>query len=160
MPINTLTGGEPPSDPATSGNVDGSAISTPARPVVLFDGVCNLCDGFVSWLIRHDTSGQFLLASLQGQTGQRLCPDIRESSASEWSIVLIEHGGRYEQSDAVIRIVSSLPGVFRVTRALLLVPRPLRDLVYRWVARNRYRWFGKRQTCRVPTVDERRRFLT
>ena len=139
---------------------DGSSIDTRDGSVVLFDGVCNLCNGFVDWLVRHDTNGQFQLASLQGQTGQRLCPDLLESNESEWSIILIERGGRYFRSDAVLRIVSSLNWVFRAARVFLLVPRPLRDLVYRWVARNRYRWFGKRETCRIPTADERSRVLT
>jgi len=126
---------------------------------VLFDGVCGLCDGFVAWLLRRDRAGVFKVAPLQGETAVRYVSPRHASDPEAWSIVLVEDGAVFEQSDAVLRIVARLGGVLRLAALLRFFPRVLRDAVYGVIARNRYRWFGKRDACRVPSSEERERFL-
>lgn len=129
------------------------------HPIVLFDGVCGLCDGFVTWLLRRDRAGIFRVAPLQGETALRHVSPHHASDPETWSILLVEDGRVLQRSDAVLRIVPQLGGMFRLAALLRFIPRVLRDAVYNVIARNRYRWFGKRDACRVPTAAERKRFL-
>lgn len=126
------------------------------RPVVFFDGVCHLCNSFVDWVVRHDRDKRILFAPLQGETAaNHLTPEQRK----ELSSVLVKDGDRIlEKSEAVLRVLAELPG-WKSLATLRLIPRPLRDLVYDFVAKNRYRWFGKYETCRVPTPEERQSIL-
>lgn len=122
--------------------------------IILFDGVCTLCNGWVDFVMRHDRRARFRFAPLQSAIGRRLAgPDAGAS------IVLVGDGYRVDQSTAVLTILSGLGGPWTVFRMLFLVPRPLRDACYRIVAANRYRWFGRRETCRLPTPGERARFV-
>jgi predicted DCC family thiol-disulfide oxidoreductase YuxK len=129
--------------------------------VLLFDGVCNLCNGWVDFLIGRDHRKRLRFGSLQSDAGNervnRLAipatgPDLR-------TVILIEGQRVYTESSAALRALATLGGLYKVALALLVIPRFLRDAVYRWIARNRYHWFGKRDTCRIPTADERERFL-
>jgi len=122
------------------------------RPVVLFDGVCNLCNGVVRFIIARDPSARFRFAPLQWV-------DDGGPAGTTDSIVLVEAGKRYTKSTAALRIARGLRFPWPLLYALVLVPRPLRDLVYDWVARHRYGWFGKRASCMVPTPEIRSRFL-
>ncbi len=123
--------------------------------VVLFDGVCTLCNGAVTFIIDHDPDAYFAFAPLQSETGAALLgPEQRELN----SIVLLEDGQRFTRSTAALRVARRLRGVWPLY-ALILVPRPLRDRVYTWVAANRYRWFGTVDACRLPTPELKRRFL-
>ncbi|PYQ94301.1 MAG: hypothetical protein DMF96_26650 [Acidobacteria bacterium] len=108
-------------------------------PVILFDGVCNLCSGFVQFVIAHDPAGRFRFAALQS--------------------VLVEGDRVFTQSTAALRIARGLGLPWRLVYGLIAVPRPLRDWMYDIVARHRYQWFGRRDGCLVPTADERARFL-
>ena len=127
------------------------------HPIVFFDGVCNLCNGFIDFLVSHDRARALRYASLQGKTSRELLGiDIgRELS----SVVLIENGKILRESDAVLRILSKLGGPWILAPGFKILPRALRDWAYRFVARNRYRWFGKRETCRLPSPEERALFL-
>jgi predicted DCC family thiol-disulfide oxidoreductase YuxK len=118
------------------------------HPVVLFDGVCNLCNGVVRFIIARDPAARFRFAPLPPA----------DTGATD-SIVLVEAGQRYTRSTAALRIARGLRFPWPVLYALMLAPRPLRDLVYDWVARHRYCWFGKRAACMVPTPEVRSRFL-
>ncbi len=131
---------------------------TSSPGIVFFDGVCGLCNRTVDFILSHDPRGAFLFAPLQGKTAQsRLTDADRQSLAS---LVLITEQGTYRRSSAVVRILWRLGGLWKLLGGLLwLVPRPLRDLGYRVVARNRYRLFGQTETCRFPTEKERARFL-
>ncbi len=129
------------------------------HPIVLFDGICGLCDGFVTWLLRRDRRALFRVAPLQGETAVRLISRPITESEAQWSILLVEDGVLYERSEAVLKIVSRLGGACRFAGVLRVFPLGLRDRVYRFVAQNRYKWFGKRATCRVPTREEQDRFL-
>ncbi len=128
-------------------------------PIVLFDGVCNLCTGFVQFLIPRDPEGVFHFASLQSDVGDRLLEDHGLASDELDSIVLIEGDDVYVKSSAVIRIGAILGGVYTLARPLQYLPRRLRDWGYDVVAANRYRLFGKKDQCMMPTGDVRSRFL-
>lgn len=131
----------------------------PAHPVVLFDGVCNLCNRSVAYIIRHDPRGRFRLASLQSAVGRALVAEHGLDPDALDTVVLIERGKLYRKSDAALRIARRLRGPSRFWWTARFVPRPLRDAAYGWVARNRYRWFGKRDECMVPGPGVRERFL-
>lgn len=123
--------------------------------VVLFDGVCNLCNGAVRFIIARDPQARFRFASLQSDVGRCL---LKDDGLPE-TIVLLEEGKMYSKSTAALRIARGLRFPWPLLYAFMIVPRPLRDLVYDWVARHRYRWFGKLDTCLLPTPALRNRFL-
>ena len=132
-------------------------MAEPGTPIVYFDGVCGLCNRFVDFLLRRDHRRQFRFAPLQGETAAarlRVRPGIAPRT-----IVLEDDEGIWERSRAVLRILRRLGGVWSATRILLLVPAPVRDWMYDLIAQRRYAWFGQRESCRLPTPDERERFL-
>jgi predicted DCC family thiol-disulfide oxidoreductase YuxK len=135
--------------------------------IVLFDGVCNLCNGFVTFVLDRDHERRFLVASLQSDEAAKVLSGLADPARAPLApgsapdtIVLVEGGRAYDCSTAALRIARGLGGPWRLAGVLLLVPRSLRDAVYRLVARNRYRWFGKAAVCRVPTPELRDRFLS
>ena len=129
------------------------------HPTLLFDGVCNLCNGSVQFILKRDTQGRFRFASLQSEAGRRLMTGHGLDPDALSSVVLIEDGRAYQESTAALRIARHLPGAWKLLRVLTIIPRPLRDAAYRLIARNRYRWFGKTETCWLPTPELRARFL-
>src|SRR4029077_7027546 len=130
-------------------------------PLLLFDGVCNLCNGFVTFVIDRDPAAVFRFASLQSEAGRAALQAHGRTvpSGDPETILLIEDGRVYEQSTAALRVARRLKGPCKLLYALRIVPRALRDAVDGWVARHRYRWFGRRDSCRVPTPALRARFL-
>ncbi|QFU82711.1 thiol-disulfide oxidoreductase DCC family protein [Natronorubrum aibiense] len=128
-------------------------------PIVLFDGVCNLCHGFVQFIIPRDPEGQFHFASLQSGVGQQLLAEHGLETESLESVVLLEGEDSYVKSAAVIRIAQRLGGVYRLLGPVRFLPRRLRDGVYDLVADHRYRVFGTKDQCLLPTGDVRDRFL-
>lgn len=178
-----------------------SSEFTSHHPVIFFDGVCGLCNGFVDFALARDRRGVFRFATLQGETAKTRIPGIgrpaalseevavavakgvaegvavvasaktaaegptqgiamAENNAADFrSVILWDSEGVHRKSDAVLRVLEGLGGAWRLARLLRLVPRGLRDSVYDFTARNRYRWFGKRETCRLPSPAERERFL-
>lgn len=141
-----------------------SALAPPPRavqetpPIVFYDGVCGFCNVWVDFLLRRDPQGRLMFAPLQGATARRLLsPDEIEHLHS---LILWTPQRAYRQSAAVVRILWTLGGVWRLIAGLLwLIPLPLRNGGYRLVARHRYRLFGKKETCRMPAPQERARFL-
>lgn len=133
------------------------SVST-QRPIIFFDGVCALCNAFVDLMLRVDRRQIFLFAPIQGETARELLPPFGDDP-EEWSMAYLDERGVHDQSDASLEVYRRLGGVWMVLGWLRFVPRALRNPVYRAIARNRYRIFGKRETCRVPTADERVRFL-
>jgi predicted DCC family thiol-disulfide oxidoreductase YuxK len=129
-----------------------SELETAGRPVVLFDGVCNLCTGAVRFVKRHDRAGHFDLTALQSEAGARLlrerCPGAAVGDLE--TLVLVEGTQVYTHSDAALRIARSLDGAWPLLGLLALVPRVIRDAAYRFVARRRYRWFGRVAACTIP----------
>ena len=135
----------------------------PGHALVLFDGVCNLCNGAVNFIIDRDVEGYFTFAALQSEEAAPVLAPFGRTSAGladvPDTIVLIEDGRLYERSGAALRIVRRLGLPWSLLYAGMLIPKPLRDALYGWVAANRYRWFGQQDACRLPTPDLRARFL-
>ncbi len=129
------------------------------RPVIYFDGVCGLCNYFVDWVMARDTTRIFRYATLQGTAAAEAGVADASPDAAGWTIVLTDEDGTWRRSDAVLRIISRLGWLYGFAEVLRFVPRVIRDSVYRVVARLRYRVFGKREACRLPTPDERDLFL-
>ena len=130
-----------------------------AHAVILFDGECNLCNGWVDFVMRRDRAERFRFVSLQSDVARTLLGARRSADPLPDTIVLLEGGHTFERSAAVLRILRGLGFPWSVFSLFTIVPRPVRDWTYNLIARNRYRWFGKRATCRVPTPAERARFL-
>ncbi len=127
--------------------------------IVLFDGVCNFCNSSVNFLLRRDRKGVFRFAALQSEVGRKLLAEAGLQHHDLDSMVLIEGGEVAVKSTAALKAASRLPGLWFMTGLLLLVPRRLRDWCYDAFAARRYRWFGKREVCMVPTAEMRSRFL-
>lgn len=127
------------------------------QPTVFFDGECNLCNGFIDWVMRHDKQGVFLVGSLQGETAKREIPSRFHDLDS--MLLLLPDSRIFRKSDGVLMVLDRLDGWKIISKPLRIVPRFLRDLVYDFIARNRYRIYGKRDTCRLPTPEERARFV-
>lgn len=174
-------GGGPTVDGPTA---DGPAAGDPPAdgPVLLFDGVCNLCNRVVQFVIRHDPDGEFRFAPLQSAAGSELLarcdgpavgrqadgpatdrpadgPAVERRATDLETVVLVEDGRCYEKSDAALRVARRLGLPYAALSPLRFVPRPLRDAVYDLVAARRYRWFGRRDSCMVPSPALESRFL-
>lgn len=127
--------------------------------VLLFDGVCNLCNGFVQFTIKRDPSGYYQFASLQSAAGQELLIAHHVPTDVISTVVLIENGRIYTHSDVALRMVRRFGGLWPLLTAFSIIPKPVRDAIYNWIAHNRYRWFGQRDSCMVPTPELKSRFL-
>jgi predicted DCC family thiol-disulfide oxidoreductase YuxK len=134
-------------------------MAEPTHPLLLFDGVCNLCNGSVQFIIRRDPAARFRFASLQSEVGQRYLDELRIDRQAIDSMILVEGGRWSKESEAALRIANLLGGPWKAAVIFRLIPRALRDRVYRLIARNRYRWFGKQESCWLPTPELRARFL-
>jgi len=127
------------------------------KSVVFFDGVCGLCNRFVDFLIRRNIRGRLFFSPLQGITALEL--NLPESMKGMDTVVFVHRGKTYVQSAAALRILMELGGLWRAAWISLIIPRFIRDAVYNYVARNRYRWFGRKESCRLPSPEERKWFL-
>lgn len=127
--------------------------------ILMFDGVCNLCNGVVQFVIRRDPEGKFRFAALQSETGQDLLARFRLPLEDFETFVLIEQDRNYTKSTAALRMVRRITGLWPLLYIFIIVPRPIRDFVYGVVARNRYRWFGRQDRCMIPTEGMAERFL-
>ena len=130
------------------------------KKIILFDGVCNLCNGAVQFIIKRDGGDRFRFASLQSELGRELCRARHIDTSQVDSIILIDPGvAYYITSDAALEIARELRGYGWMPWLLGWIPRGVRDAVYDLVARNRYRWFGKKDQCMIPTPELRKKFL-
>ena len=137
---------------------NGAEGTLPSPAVIVFDGACVLCNGWVRFLLRHDRTGRYRFAAMQGATGRGLLAAHGLDPRDPSSFLLVEGGQAWRNTDAIRRVVAGLGGPWRVAHGLLLLPRPVRDAAYRVLARNRHRWFGT-TTCHVPDSTDRWRFL-
>ncbi len=129
------------------------------KRIVLFDGDCNFCDASVQFIIQRDPSAYFHFTSLQSEKGLQLKKQ-HGISEDEDSVVLIEKNKIYTQSSAALHIAKKLDGLWHLLFLFILVPRPIRDYFYNYFAKNRYKWFGKREdSCTLPSPEVRKRFL-
>lgn len=129
------------------------------RPVIVFDGVCNLCNTLVDFVLRRDRRKAFLFASNQSEEGRDLLARHGADPSDVTTLYLIEDGRAFARSTAALRVARRLKFPWNLAYGLIVVPRPVRDWAYRLIARNRYRLFGKSEICRLPTPEERERFL-
>ena len=130
------------------------------QPILFFDGLCNLCNQFVQAVIKHDKQGVFRFSSLQSSAGQQVQEHIlKESGAVPDSLVLLYKGRIYIKSAAALKTASLLKGVYTVLSIGYILPRPIRDAIYDIVAKYRYKWFGRRNECMIPTPELQSRFL-
>ncbi|HLF19110.1 MAG TPA: DCC1-like thiol-disulfide oxidoreductase family protein [Candidatus Omnitrophota bacterium] len=128
------------------------------HPIIFFDGICGLCNRFVDWVIKRDRQNIYFFAPIQGETAKRFLTLLPED-ISQWSIIFIDHEGVHQRSTAVLRILIGLGGCWKAMKIFMPMPMGWRDAAYNFIARRRYRWFGKRDSCRLPSVEEKERFL-
>jgi len=128
-------------------------------PILFFDGVCTLCNQSVDFVIRHDKKKKIRFAALQSQTAQNLLKDRIVSLQNPNSLVWYNQGKIKQKSNAVFALVPHLGFPFTLSLILWVIPRFLRNYVYDVIARNRYKWFGKKESCRIPTQEEQQLFL-
>ena len=130
------------------------------KKIILFDGVCNLCDASIQYVIKHDNADVFRFVALQSELGQKVLKHIGINSIHIDSIVLYEPGiAYYYKSTAALHIAKGLKGIFTLATVFQILPTGFRDLIYEYVAKNRYQWYGKKETCLVPTPALKSKFL-
>ncbi len=128
--------------------------------LILFDGVCNLCNSTVDSIIKRDKAGRFRFASLQSEAGKNIFLARGIEPEAIRSLVYMENSVVYYKSTAILRILKQLGGIYMLFYLFILVPPFIRDFIYDKIATNRYRWFGRKETCRIPSESEKERFIT
>jgi predicted DCC family thiol-disulfide oxidoreductase YuxK len=127
--------------------------------IILFDGVCNFCNFWVNFAIKRDKKKKLHFTPLQGETAKQLLPHYHINPSSLSSVIFIDMDKAYTQSSAAIRICKYLDGGWKLFYGLMIIPKFIRDFFYNIIARNRYKWYGKKESCMVPTPEFRQRFL-
>lgn len=127
--------------------------------VVLFDGVCNLCNGSVNWLIDHDKKNVLQFASLQSEYGQQTIGKLGLQGSYLDTMVLVDGEKHYVRSTAILHMLRLMGGIYSMAFVFVIIPAFIRDACYNFIARNRYRWFGKQEACRIPTPELKAKFL-
>lgn len=127
--------------------------------IILFDGVCNLCNGFVQFVINHNPHGHFRFASLQSDTAREILHNLPPTQQNIDSVVLFQNNRFYQQSTAALLILRQLQRPWPLLYGAIILPALFRDFVYKFIARNRYTWFGQRESCMLPTPELKARFL-
>jgi len=132
---------------------------TPKKSVILFDGVCNLCNASIDFILKRDKNNKFLVGALQEEPGKKLLSQFEVNPEYLDSLVLIEDDQIFFRSTAALKIAKNLSSLWPIFYAFIILPSGFRDGIYDWIGRNRYRWFGKKNTCRLPTPEEKAKFL-
>lgn len=127
--------------------------------IILFDGVCNLCNSAINFVIKRDTNNRFLFAPLQSKSGAELVKKHLIDTATVDSIILIKNNTAYVKSTAALKIAQSLSGLWPLLLLFMIIPPFIRNWVYDYVAKNRYQWYGKKNACMIPTPELRDKFL-
>lgn len=130
------------------------------QPIIFFDGVCNLCNASVQFVIAHDKKDQFRFTALQGDFAKEMLPKFNIDSEKLNTILLVEDGKLYTKSSAALRVARKLNGLIPLLYAFLIVPKFIRDWVYDIIAKNRYQWWGRQESCWVPTPELKSKFIT
>ena len=130
------------------------------KKIVLFDGVCNFCNSSVNKIIKNDKHNVFLFAPLQSDTGKKIIEFLQIDTSKIDSIILYEPSSAYYiKSEAALKIAKEFSGIWKVLQIFTLLPKQLTNIVYDFVARNRYKWFGKKESCMIPTPEMKAKFL-
>ena len=127
--------------------------------IIVFDGVCNFCNASVDFVMRRDPHGKFKFGTLQSEPAQEILNRLQLRRDDFETFLLLEQGKPFTKSTAALKIVKHLTGLWPLLGMFLIVPRPIRDGIYDFIARRRNRWMGKRDTCRIPTPAEQERFV-
>jgi len=127
--------------------------------VIVFDGICNWCNAWVNFTIDHDPLAKFKFATLQSEAAQQILKELRLPAKDFETLLLLEQGHIFTKSTAALRVVKQLSSFWPFFYLAILIPRPLRDAAYDYIARHRYQWMGKSETCHVPTPEHRGRFV-
>ncbi|WP_223700333.1 thiol-disulfide oxidoreductase DCC family protein [Sutcliffiella deserti] len=127
--------------------------------VLLFDGVCNMCNSLVIFVMSNDKEGKYKFASLQSESGQNLLSKFNLPTNDFNSFIYIIGDNYYTKSTAGLKVLRGLDGFWKCLYPLILIPKPIRDVVYAFIAKNRYRWFGRKEQCMLPTPEMKKRFL-
>ncbi len=135
------------------------ALADIKQPVILFDGVCNLCNSSVQFVLKHDAKKQFLFASLQSSFGQQVLAKYNLSNTNFNSFILLKNGKLYQKSTAALLVTKQLQGAAGWLYLFMVVPSFIRNGIYNIIAKNRYKWFGKQDACWLPTAELKGRFL-
>ncbi len=130
------------------------------KSIILFDGVCNLCNSSIDFILKRDPKNRFLVGPLQDEVGRSLLQRHGIDETYLDSLVLIEDGKIFKRSTGALKIARNLGGLWPIFYPLIYLPEFVRDPIYDWIGKNRYRWFGKKETCRLPTPEEKAKFLT
>ena len=130
-----------------------------SHKIILIDGVCNLCNGAINYVIKRDPNNVFKFAALQSEIGQELTAKFKIDGSKIDSIILIDGDKHYEKSTAALYIAKHLSGAYPLLFGFIIVPKFIRNAVYDYVARNRYKWFGKKDKCMIPTAELKNKFL-
>lgn len=133
--------------------------NTQDKPIIFFDGVCNLCNSSVQFILKKDTNNVFLFSSLQSDAAKAILLQYNLENFDLSSIILVEKGIIYQKSTAILRIAKRLAGISKYAYVFIIVPKFIRDGAYSLIAKNRYKWFGKRDACMLPTAALKLRFL-
>ena len=131
----------------------------PDQRIILFDGICNLCNSAVNFVLKRDKNSVFKFASLQSDAAKKLLKNREVSEIDTGSFVLIDDGKVYTRSTAALRVCKHLSGLWPLMTIFMIVPRFMRDWVYNLISKNRYRWFGKRDACMIPSPGVKYKFL-
>ena len=129
------------------------------KQIVLFDGVCNFCNFWVNFLLDRDKKDRFRFTPLQSETGEKLLKKFNLSTNDFDTFVVIDGDKFYVRSTAALMVAKNLSGLWKIFYAFILIPKPIRDFLYNLIAKNRYKLFGKREACRIPTPEERSKFI-
>ena len=129
------------------------------HPIILFDGVCNFCNSTVNFVLKNDRTKELRFAPLQSVTGEQILKLHGINDQTLNTFIFVEQGKLYKASSAALRVAAYLPWYWKWTKVFWLVPRTIRDAVYYFIAKNRYHWFGKQESCMVPAAEWRSRFL-
>lgn len=129
------------------------------QPIILFDGVCNFCNSAVNFVIKRNAKANILFAPMQSEAGQKILKQYELPADDMQSFVFIDNGKAYQRSTAALKVCRYLRGLWPLCYGLIIVPRVIRDSAYNWVAKNRYKWFGVRQECMIPSPELKQRFL-
>ena len=127
--------------------------------IILFDGVCNLCNGAVTYIIKRDKKNGFKFAALQSEIGKKLVSKFNIDTSKVDSIILIDGDRHYEKSSAALHIAKHLSGAYPLLFGFMILPKFIRNSVYDYIAKNRYKWFGKKENCMIPTGELKGKFL-
>ncbi len=134
-------------------------INLENKSIILFDGVCNLCNNSVQFIIKNDKKHHFIFTSLQSDAAQEVLLHFKLKNSNFDSIILIQNNKVYQKSTAILHISRHLTGFWKLNYVFIIIPKFIRDFVYTFIAKNRYKWFGKRDTCMLPTQKLKTRFL-